>query len=215
MAQDIDRNRLIVPFLDSSVRAFFEIEECDPQSIEESSAPVKTAHQVHGIEGVYTDHEEPKEADWLWTHHKHTPVGVFVADCTAILISGRNAGGNFVASVHAGWRGSALGIIEEAVRKLNPLGKWKAWLSPSICQDHFEVGGDVLIAFGSSIEGYLKEGRPGCYLFDLKAWQRDELQRYGGEVVMSSLCSWEQPEFYSYRQGKAMGKRHLAWIEMR
>ena len=73
---------------------------------------------------------------------------VRVADCMPVLLA--VPGG--VAAVHAGWRGLAGGIIENALRHLLQATRRQpeevsAWLGPCIGPDAFEVGDDVRTAF--------------------------------------------------------------------
>lgn len=175
---------------------------------------LRTTTQVHGAEGaiVTSDFNIP-EGDWLATYEKNLALGVFVADCTAILITGLSAKGRFVAALHAGWRGTAKGIIQRALEKINPdPSSCVAWLSPSISQNHFEVGQEVVEALSAESK-YLKPSKPGYYFYDLKAYQKDELKRLGLSFIDYPLCTYEQPEFFSYREKQgSLDARHLAWV---
>ena len=76
---------------------------------------------------------------------------VLVADCLPVLLC--SADGRGVAAAHAGWRGLAGGVIDRTVAALCaavacPPGELLAWLGPCIGQPAFEVGVDVLRAFG-------------------------------------------------------------------
>lgn len=77
---------------------------------------------------------------------------VLVADCLPVLLC--SADGRGVAAAHAGWRGLAGGVLDHTVAALceavscSP-GELLAWLGPCIGQPAFEVGDDVLRAFGA------------------------------------------------------------------
>jgi YfiH family protein len=193
-------------------KAGFELFEARPPL-----ADVKTIRQVHGTIGhqVSRDTTELVEGDWLWTTERHLPIGVMVADCTAILLQGQSSiGGDLVAAVHAGWRGSAAGIIPHVIEHLK-LKSFSAWLSPSICQEHFEVGEDVVESFGQAAQKYFQPKNSGKYLMDLKCFQVDQLKNSGAKTFPSSLCTFCQPEFVSYRQSQGnISARHLAWISL-
>ena len=45
--------------------------------------------------------------------------------------------------IHAGWKGLGMGIIEEAINKINSSNDLIVWLGPCISQENFEVGHDV------------------------------------------------------------------------
>jgi len=76
---------------------------------------------------------------------------VLVADCLPLLLC--SADGLAVGAIHAGWRGLAAGVIEQSVSALCglagcPADQLLAWLGPCIGPQAFEVGEDVLQAFG-------------------------------------------------------------------
>ncbi len=171
--------------------------------------------QVHGFEGVrVTDKENvvkaPTEADWIWTTERAVSLGILVADCTAIMVSGmRETGEKFWCGIHAGWRGTAAGIILKSFEVIKPKS-FSAWLSPSICQGHFEVGEEVIEALGPRATRYAKRTENKKFLLDLKALQIDQLNAFNGKVLASSLCTYCQPEFLSYRKAKGhLDARHL------
>lgn len=179
---------------------------------------IASLRQVHGCEGreIESQCEILNEGDWLWTRKPQQKIGVMVADCTAILIFGQTQSyENLVAAIHAGWRGTAKEIIPTAMETLK-LSRFKAWMSPSICQDHFEVGEEVLDALGRRAYAFARKGSQNKYFLDLKAFQMEQLKKWPGEIFASSLCTFCQPEFNSYRRTKgAVDARHLAWICIR
>jgi YfiH family protein len=180
--------------------------------------------QVHGVQGFKVEpgffEKEIPEGDWLWTDVKNCRIAVVVADCTAVLVAGSKNKKPFVAAIHAGWRGTAKGILKEAVLELKPDPGWRAWLSPSIAQDHFEVGEDVLREFApDSLRLSKPSKRPGKFLFDLKQFQMDQLKQLGGSLSFSNLCTYCEPNLFSFRQsqnesGHDEKARHLVWIEI-
>src|SRR5690606_2483279 len=96
------------------------------------------------------------DGDWIATTERELPIAIAVADCTAILLHGvMSSGQAFVSAVHAGWRGTAAGIIQNVVREIEPQ-ELKAWLSPSICQNHFEVGDDVKKALDPASHSFFR-----------------------------------------------------------
>jgi polyphenol oxidase len=77
---------------------------------------------------------------------------VQVADCLPVLLC--SADGRAVGAAHAGWRGLAAGVVDHTVAALCEAagcapGHLLAWLGPCIGPDAFEVGADVLAAFGA------------------------------------------------------------------
>ena len=77
---------------------------------------------------------------------------VLVADCLPVLLCSQD--GLAVGAAHAGWRGLAAGVLDNTVAALCQAAACQpqqllAWLGPCIGPQAFEVGADVLQAFGA------------------------------------------------------------------
>ena len=95
---------------------------------------------------------KPK-ADGIVTATPGLALSVLTADCLPVLFC--NTQGTEVAAAHAGWRGLAGGVLEATVAALCEAAacapdRLQAWLGPCIGPREFEVGADVLAAFGAS-----------------------------------------------------------------
>ncbi|MBI5332971.1 MAG: laccase domain-containing protein [Burkholderiales bacterium] len=111
--------------------------------------------QVHGCEVVRLDAASADapvcSADACWTTEPGVACCILVADCLPVLFAAPNGRG--VAAAHAGWRGLAAGVLQATARALADgvgcgTNELRAWLGPCIAQADFEVGADVLQAFG-------------------------------------------------------------------
>lgn len=76
---------------------------------------------------------------------------VMAADCLPVLLASRC--GRVVGAAHAGWRGLAAGVLEATVAAMEEAAgvapaELQAWLGPCIGPKVFEVGPEVLQAFG-------------------------------------------------------------------
>ena len=69
------------------------------------------------------------QTDSMTTHNKIVCT-VMTADCLPVLLT--NTDGTQVAAVHAGWRGLADGILENAVNKFTKPSQVMAWIGPAI-----------------------------------------------------------------------------------
>lgn len=172
-------------------------------------------NQVHGAVGVNADLESAYhklEADYLWTT-QNKRLGVCVADCTAILVTGiSSTGDRFVSAIHAGWRGTAENIIQKAFQNWKDSKNLKAWLSPSICQEHFEVGPEVREAFPQEAFHFFKSAPKDDRLyFDLRAYQIKVLESLGTEVSGWGACTVENMNLPSYRRDGPSRKTRLFW----
>ncbi|MDU5687712.1 MAG: peptidoglycan editing factor PgeF [Kluyvera cryocrescens] len=78
--------------------------------------------QVHGKEILHFINpiEQRPLVDGVVTSTVGVPIGVVTADCLPLLMASRD--GQHIASVHAGWRGTAAGIIAQSVEQFASLG---------------------------------------------------------------------------------------------
>jgi YfiH family protein len=168
--------------------------------------------QVHGVE-VHEDWgllaERPR-ADAAVTAMPRRPVCVLTADCMPLFLCDR--GGRRVAVAHAGWRGLAAGVIENAVAALDAAPRdVLAWMGPAIGPDAFEVGPEVREAFIAADDGAAVAFRPhvpGKFMADLYTLARRRLAALGVEGVHGGgFCTFHDPvRFFSYRREKKSGR---------
>lgn len=181
------------------------------------SAPV-WLNQTHSTVVEYIDSPTSAilDADGTFTDKEAVVCSAMTADCLPVLLT--NTQGTQVAAVHAGWRGLANGIVENAVEKLE--GELMAWIGPAIGAKVFEVGQDVVDAFTQTdpqaIEAFQPRDEQGKWLADMNLLVTQRLRRVGVEhVYYSNLCTYADPErFYSYRRDGITGRQAtFIWIE--
>lgn len=182
--------------------------------------------QVHGntvidapgavSSGVASD--AAPEADAAVTRASGTVLAILSADCLPVLLCDR--AGTVVAVAHAGWRGLAAGVIENAVRAMAvPVPGVMAWLGPAIGPRAYEVGADVVEAFTHDDPGAASAfvARPqGKFLADLYALARRRLSKLGVlQVWGGEACTYSEPaRFYSFRRDGRTGRMaSLIWME--
>ena len=143
---------------------------------------------------------------------------VMTADCLPVLLC--ELGGRAVAAVHAGWRGLAAGVVEEAVAALGTgPDQVLAWLGPAIGPDAFEVGPEVRDRFLVSDRGASVAFRPASgdrWLADLYTLARRRLEAVGVRAVFGGgYCTYSQPDrFFSYRRDGSTGRMaSLIWLD--
>ncbi|MFM2588969.1 peptidoglycan editing factor PgeF [Vibrio sp. TBV020] len=156
------------------------------------------------------------DADGLYTASSGVVCSAMTADCLPVLLT--NTDGTQVAAVHAGWRGLANGIVENAVAKFD--GDVMAWIGPAIGQPAFEVGQDVVEAFTAIVpdaqQAFTAKTQPGKWLANMNILVTQRLNRVGVELVYySNLCTFEdESRFYSYRRDGITGRQAtFIWIE--
>jgi hypothetical protein len=137
------------------------------------------------------------------------------ADCVPILLHDPKRG--VIGVAHAGWQGTVIGVAAAAVEEMqsayhsNPEDILAA-IGPSVCQNHYEVGGEVVEkvqeAFGQDANKVLSRGNgglaPGKAYFDLWSANRLMLEQAGvRQIEVSEICTACQPEdWYSHRAEK-------------
>ena len=176
--------------------------------------------QVHGNEVADLDRphagERPR-ADAAATSTPGRVAVVLTADCMPLFLADR--AGRRVAVAHAGWRGLAAGVVENAVRSLRVPGEEVvAWMGPAIGPDAFEVGPEVREAFmnaDAQAASSFRPGKPGKYMADLYALARMRLARAGvKDVLGGGHCTYhENGRFFSYRRVQKSGRMGaFIWI---
>lgn len=151
------------------------------------------------------------EVDALITDAPGLCIGVSTADCVPVLLYavGRRA----VAAVHAGWRGTVGRIVEKAAGEMiarygvSP-ADMRAVIGPSISQQAFETGEEVVEAFGAAgfpLNQIMKRTSPGGKAhIDLWAANYLQLAEVGvslENIHVTGLCTYANHErFFSARR---------------
>jgi YfiH family protein len=144
------------------------------------------------------------EADALVTAEPDLCLSVAVADCVPVAL----VGGDRVAMVHSGWRGTLAGVSGKAARELGGTGM-RAYIGPSIRRCCYEVSEDLAGQFAAAYGDQVVSGR---YL-SLQGAIALDLQAAGVEVHDLGLCSGCRPDlFYSHRMQKPVTGRNLASV---
>jgi copper oxidase (laccase) domain-containing protein len=108
-----------------------------------------SAHQVHGAHVIeysegWTGWLRGDAADGHFSRERGTGFAVTVADCVPVFVAHPSGA---IALLHAGWRGTAAGILPAAVRKFSEHGvsptELSLHLGPAICGGCYEVSPDV------------------------------------------------------------------------
>jgi YfiH family protein len=156
--------------------------------------------------------------DGSFTQAKNWPCVVMTADCLPVLFC--NTSGTQVAAVHAGWQGLANGILSKTVAQFSDPSQVMVWLGPAIGPDAFEVGLDVLDAFGVDPSPTCKEfkpvkGKSNKWLGNLYALACKELTGLGVTNIFGGKeCTLSAPhQFYSHRRDPQSGRMaSLIWM---
>ena len=169
-------------------------------------------------------------ADAAVTTESGIACAVLVADCLPVLLAAPQ--GHAVAAAHAGWRGLAGGVVERTVAAVCeaagcPPADLRAWLGACIGPSAFEVGADVLAAFGVDpdwVDAGVAAERPaaGCFV---RAPRPDGTQRWRADlpalafqrliacglapaaVTGAQACTvGDASRYFSYRRDRVTGR---------
>lgn len=128
-------------------------------------------------------------------------LAVTIADCVPVSIVAPDA--RAIALLHAGWRGTAAGILEAGLAALR--GRTGAGahtlhvhMGPAICGRCYEVGPEVPAALGLDVP-------PGRTCVDIRADLARRAVRNGVPAAHVSYSTWctrcDRPAFFSHRGG--------------
>ena len=182
---------------------------------------VHTLKQVHSNRvAQIRDYFPGMQADGLVTDIPGALAGVQTADCVPILLVDPRR--RVAAAVHAGWRGSAAGILAEAIRVMRDQNSVEVEdirmaIGPSIGPCCYEVGDEVVSRFREIFPEQVWTG--GRRMLDLKEANRRQAVAAGvpaAQIDVIPLCTRCLPEdFHSFRRDKDACGRLLSFIGIR
>jgi hypothetical protein len=152
------------------------------------------ARQVHGAgtglvrpgdrgRGTISEDDAVPDTDVLVTVTPGVTVAILVADCVPLALVDPET--RVLAVVHAGWRGTAAGAVQSALRAMQGCGAeaWRvhAFLGPAVRPDHYQVSDEVPQALRRAVHpaaldpAVARPDGPGHWLVDLVAANRQQL----------------------------------------
>jgi hypothetical protein len=174
--------------------------------------------QVHGTAVIDPERATPEtEADAAVTRRPGCVCVVTTADCLPVFLSER--AGRVAGIAHAGWRGLAGGVLENAVRAMGaPPEDLIAYIGPGVGARRYEVGEEVRRAFVDRDPRAATSFAPashGKYFADLHALARGRLAAAGvAEIHGGGFCTASDDRFFSFRRDRTTGRMaNLVWLE--
>ena len=174
--------------------------------------------QVHGKQVLQLGAETGGgTADAALSREPGRVCAIMTADCLPVLFCDRMG---TVAAAHAGWRGLAVGVLEETVSAMGSApGEILAWFGPAIGPKKYEVGEDVRRSFvekdpGAAVAFRATQG--GKWLCDLYTLARHRLTTAGvTHIYGGDRCTHTEHErFFSFRRDGECGRMAtLIWLE--
>lgn len=168
------------------------------------------------------------DTDALITFNRDVPIGVKTADCVPILVYAPDQ--QAIAAIHAGWKGTLGGIVDNVMDILLDKGidpaKLKVAFGPSISKEVYEVSQNLANSFidaGFSDYVSLPNGDKGKPHIDLEGVNMERFLRRGVKsenIKLHSGCSYSSitddgtPIYASHRRSGGAPARMLTCIMM-
>lgn len=152
-------------------------------------------------------------ADGLVGDRRGLLLAVTVADCVPVYAV--EPGSGALGLFHAGWRGTAAGVAERGIERMEGAFGIRApdlfvHLGPAICGACYEVGADVMTAFG-------RGGASGR--IDLRAELARRLRELGVAATRITTSRWctrcRADQFHSHRGSEGTAGRMAAYLGWR
>jgi len=189
-------------------------------------------NQVHEDRILLIDHEHPKPSenqllqyDAILTDRPGLAIGIKTADCVPILMVDPIR--RVIGAVHAGWKGTSLGIAAKAVealasRYLSKPSDLIVAVGPAIGPCCYQVDEVVFESVGdpSGRDSLFRPCREkGKWMLDLPLANRLQMERKGipsRNIITSGFCTACRGDlFFSHRREKGKTGRHLNFIMIR
>jgi YfiH family protein len=184
---------------------------------------VATPRQVHHARVVKAEHgplAEDTEADAVVTDVPGQPVLMRGADCSLVIVVDPEIRAFGVA--HAGWKGSARGVVIQLVRALERqygavVSECRAAIAPTVGMERYPVGAEVPAAFVKhrSWAKHYVHHLGGRLHLDLAGINRHFLYEAGipeENIEICRICTHDNPELlHSYRR-EGLGCGHHGLI---
>ncbi|MEI6428699.1 MAG: peptidoglycan editing factor PgeF [Pseudanabaena sp. ELA607] len=201
-----------------------------------NSPKVVRAKQVHGKRIITSHHHHQvtvpasnlPEADGVWLEGSQSYHSAWVcsADCVPVLLGDVRLG--HVAAVHAGWRGTAAGIVPEAVQLFTQQGSrledLRVALGPAISGGCYQVNQAVAAQVLATVRqpvGVTSDPEPDRARLDIRQVQHQQLTELGlntTQIAVAPHCTFSDGDkFFSYRRYcldtpvESRGKSSVQW----
>jgi len=154
--------------------------------------------------------------DGIVTNNSELILNVVTADCAPVLLS--DTDGRCAAALHVGWRSLQMGIIANALEKINLLGSKNehvlAAIGPAIHQNCYQVQEEIRYKLktllGNQVDDFFKEKDNNLW-FDLPGAIEAVLLYQGikpNHIWTSELCTCEHKEqFFSFRRDQTKARQ--------
>ena len=197
--------------------------------------PVVQGHQVHNCKVAVIDRpgltrEDLEGYDAFVTNLADVAIGVRTADCVPILLY--DPVKRAVAAVHAGWKGTVLRILQNAMELMafkfgSSAADIKAVIGPAIGPDSFQVGIEVaekfklagfpmdyVWSFRGAGDGTPMSGGHHIDLFKANRWLLEQSGVLSDNIQVFDIDTFTATEFFSARREGTQCGRNINAIKL-
>ena len=197
--------------------------------------PVVQGHQVHNCKVAVIDRpgltrEDLEGYDAFVTNLPDVAIGVRTADCVPILLY--DPVKRAVAAVHAGWKGTVLRILQNAMELMafkfgSSAADINAVIGPAIGPDSFQVGIEVaekfklagfpmdyVWSFRGAGDGTPMSGGHHIDLFKANRWLLEQSGVLSDNIQVFDIDTFTVPEFFSARREGTQCGRNINAIKL-
>lgn len=155
------------------------------------------------------------EADILLSDTINSPLAIRTADCLPVLLA--DPANNITAAVHAGWRGTASGVVKHAIQAMCERGgKVKqilASLGPCIGPCCFNIGDEAAMALRNSADKASNFVQNSADLHQINRLQLLESGLNERNIELINACTaCDNKRFFSFRRDSGITGRHIAVV---
>ena len=156
-----------------------------------------------------------RAADGLMTDNPEIILTLKVADCVPVYLSSSH----IIGLIHSGWRGTAGGIVPNAVRKMLEMGadpkEFSVFLGPAIGFCCYEVDREVADNFNKNTKRKMESGKWKVGLHKYICLQLAEIGIPPINIKTSEICTFESQDCHSYRRDGSKAGRMFAFMSLR
>ena len=171
-------------------------------------------HQTHSNKVIVINKESEKNkkiiADALITKLEGLAIGVLTADCVPIILYDEI--NKIIGCIHAGWKGTISGIIENTLNKfqeINKNNKIIAAIGPCIGNESYEVSLEFYDNFLKNSEvnkKFFSKKSNEKFLFNLREYVKSKLSSCGVHNIDNIYVDTfkDSDNFFSYRRSQKL-----------
>ena len=174
--------------------------------------------QVHSADITYIDTPGDYIAtDGLITDNPEIILFIKVADCVPVYLYEPRS--QLIGLVHSGWRGTAGGIVSNAIQLMLKMGakqkEVKVFLGPAIGFCCYVVDGEVADNFNKNAKKKIENGKWKVGLHKHIWLQLDKMGIPSTNIMASDICTFESLDYHSYRRDGEKAGRMFAFMGLK